>query len=296
MKYIISLIILALGFSTISSAQVDSLSNSKRVQKVTLVSKKGINILPEKGEIAIGIDAVPILYYIGGIFSNNHASTPEFTYGSDFGGLAGIYVKYMLESDLAVRANFRFDFGSITDIYNVAKSTLAYDPNAPEFVEDLVTTKSNAIHIAIGLEKMRGKSRIQGKYGASVIFGYNKYTNSYNYGNSITNEFNTPETYNNTYVNGGRVIKDYFDKGLYLGVRGHLGIEIFIAPKLSIGGEFGYSFIYRWAQNRTTEYQYWNSSEQTVSTVITKTNSNGIDDIVFGIDRLDGAINMFFYF
>jgi hypothetical protein len=294
MKYKLSILILFIGVSVYTFGQADSLGRSK---KVHLVSKKGVSILPEKGEIVLGIDALPIFVYAGNSLLSSGAFAPSFDYGDAYGANNGIYVKYMLQSDLAIRANFRFDFGSYTDIYAVPQSTLTFDPLAPQFVDDQITTVSDVVHLGIGIEKMRGKGRVQGKYGAEAVFGYNKYTTKYNYGNSITNDFNTPATYNNTYTaEGARVINDFQDKGLFIGARGFLGVEFFVGPKISIGGEFGYSFIYQWAQNRTIEYQYWNSVEQEVSTFVRESSSDGIDDISVGIDNLDSSINLFFYF
>jgi hypothetical protein len=294
MKYKLSIIILALGISAVASGQADSLWKSK---KVNLVSKRGVPILPVKGEFALGIDAWPIFYYMGGIFSNNDATPPSFENADGFGSLTGIYGKYMLKSDLAIRANFRVDLSSSTDIYVVPKSTLTYDPLAPQFVDDQITYNDNVIQLGVGLEKLRGSSRVQGKYGAELVFGYSKYTTKYNYGNSITNEFNTPETYSNIYYNGSeRILTDYFDKGLYVGVRGFAGVEFFIGPKISLGGEFGYCIAYQWSQNRTIEYEYWNASLQEVSTLVRESDNTGYDDVWAGIDNLDGSINLFFYF
>jgi len=294
MKHRISIIILLLSFSIYSFGQADSLGKSK---KVSLVSKKGVYILPEKGELALGIDAFPFLLYMGNSLLSSGAFVPTVEYPDNFGGMNGIYAKYMLQSDMAIRANFRFNFGSYTDIYPVSQSSLTPDPLAPLYVDDQVTTVNNSVQIGIGIEKTRGKSRVQGKYGAEVLFGYNKYTTSYNYGNSITNEFNTPITYSNAYTaDGGRVINDYLDKGLFLGARGFLGVEFFVGPKISLGGEFGYAFIYQWEQNRTIEYQNWNSEQQEVSTFVRESSSDGIDDMTLGIDNLDGSISLFFYF
>jgi len=292
MKYKLSIIILAFGLSAMTLGQTDSPEGS---DGPNLVSKKGVTILPEEGELAIGIDAWPFLNYLGSFLSNAGASAPWVDY-PDIGGLAGIYAKYMLSSNLAIRANFRGDFGSVSDIYVVPQSTLFYDPLAPQFVEDVVTATSNQLHLGVGIEKLRGKSRVQGKYGAELVFGYEKYTTAYNYGNSITNEFNRPATYNNIYNGAERILNDYLDKGLYVGIRGFLGAEFFIGPKISLGGEFGYSFIYQWSQNRITEYQYWDSSAQQVSTVIRETNNTGYDDFLLGIDQLDGSITLFLYF
>jgi hypothetical protein len=290
MKYKIYFIILVMGISAVTFAQSDSLGQSG---KSNLVSKKGIYILPQKGELALGIDAYPVFYYLGSVFSNDGATPPSFDYGRP----TGIYGKYMLESDFAIRANFRFDFSSNSDIYVVPKSTLTFDPLAPQFVEDEVIFHNNYAHLGVGIEKLRGLSRVQGKYGAEIIFGYLEYTTDYNYGNSITNQFNTPETYSNIYENGSeRILSDYVDKGFYTGVRGFLGIEFFIGPKISLGGEFGYSFFYQWSQNRIRELEYWDGTLQEVSTIIKESTDTGYDDVGIEIDNLDGAITLFFYF
>lgn len=263
-----------------------------------LVSKKGIFILPEKGDIAFGIDGYPFLYYLGGIFSQNHASTPYFGAAEAFGGDVHFFVKYMLDEKTALRVSFRGDFGSTTDLYVVPESNLMPDPLAPTYVTDEVTGIENELHIGIGIEKYRGKSRVQGKYGAEIVFGYNKYNEYYNYGNSITNEFNRPETFNDftTYNGDLRIINDYIDKGMFVGLRGLLGVEFFIGPKISLGGEFGYSFLYSWDQNQITEYEYWNSTDQQVSTLIRESTNGGTNNFSLSADQLDGSINIFFYF
>ena len=300
MKYLTYITILLLSITLTAQAQIDS-SGRSQTGKVKLVSKKGVNILPERDEICLGIDAYPIFNYIGGIFSQNHAVTPSIDYGNGYYSSYGIYVKYMLASDMAVRAKFRANISSTSEIYPVAKSTLNYDPAAPEYVEDEVRDNNQSIYVSVGIEKRRGKSRVQGIYGVEALVGYNKSKDIYVYGNSITNEFNTPLTYDNseTYSGAERIINDYYDKGLFAGVRGFIGIEYFIAPKISIGGEFGYSLRYVWDQNRIREYQYWDSGTQSVATVYresTRTNDPGSNDVALGIDAMDGSINLYFYF
>jgi len=295
MNFKISILILALSVSFMALGQDEPQEESGNGK---LYSKKGIYILPEKGDIVLGVDAYPFLYYLGGIFSQNHASVPYVDNATSFGDDAQIFIKYMLSENTAVRASFGGDFGSFTSIYAVPESNLTPDPLAPTYVTDEVTAMENALHIGVGIEKYRGKSRVQGKYGAELVFGYNKYNVSYNYGNSITNEFNTPTTFSDfdTYSGAQRILNDYVDKGMFVGLRGLLGVEYFIGPKISLGCEFGYSFVYQWAQNRITEYQYWNSIEQQVSTVIRETSDNGYNDYFLGLDHLDGSINIFFYF
>ena len=45
-----------------------------------LVSKKGYTILPQAGDYAIGIDAVPMLKYAGNIFNNTANNTAAFNF------------------------------------------------------------------------------------------------------------------------------------------------------------------------------------------------------------------------
>lgn len=291
MKYIIRLIIVAFGFTAVCFGQADTLAKTKNVN---LLSKRGVYILPEKGEIAIGIDAYPLFYYLGGLFSNSGATPPSFNFDND--GVTGIYAKYMLESDLALRLHFQFDFSTRQDIYTVNKSTLAYDPLRPEFVDDIVEIQSNIVIIGLGLEKHRGKGRVQGIYGAEAFFGFTRGLTTYEYGNDITNEFNMPTTYNNSYNNGERIIEDDYDKGYSVGARGFLGVEYFIAPKIALSGEFRYSFFYSWNQNRTQIYEYWNGTMSKTSNVVRESSLYGDKQINVGIDNLDGSISLLFYF
>jgi hypothetical protein len=163
-------------------------------------------------------------------------------------------------------------------------------------VDDIIETKSNRAIIGLGLEKHRGKGRVQGVYGAEVFFGYDRGLTTYEYGNDITNEFSTPNTYSNSYNNGERIIEDDYNKGYSIGARGFLGVEYFIAPKIALGGEFGYSFFYSWSENRTQTYEYWNGSLSKVSNVVRESSLYGDKQINTGIDNLDGSISLLFYF
>ena len=264
--------------------------------KVNLYSKKGIAILPEKGEIAVGIDVYPILNYLGGIFSNNDATTPWVTYPGNFGGTSGIYAKYMLRSNLALRAIFRFDNNISQSVYVVPKSTLSYDPLHPEYVNDVVKTTSSIYHFGIGIEKHRGKSRVQGIYGAEAVYGFRNLMYDYTYGNAITRDFVTPQTYSNAYSNGQRLVEDQYQTSQYAGARAFLGVEFYIGPKVALSGEFGYSALYQWRKNRAQIYEYWDGTRSQVAQIAVLTTNNGYKDFLSGIDQLDGSINLFFYF
>jgi len=291
MKKYIGLLLLIASVSVVTYGQADSLKH-----KAHLYSKKGIYILPEKGDIAVGIDAYPLFNYIGGIFSNNDATTPYVSYPDDFGGTYGIYAKYMLQSDLAIRAIFRFDNDIRQSVYVVPKSTLAYDPLHPEYVNDVVKTTSSLYHFGIGIEKHRGNSRVQGIYGAEAVYGFRHLLYDYTYGNPITRDFITPQTYSNSYSNGQRIIEDQYQTNQYAGARAFLGVEFFIGPKISLSGEFGFSALYEWRKNRAQIYEYWDGTRSQVAQIAVQSTNNGYKDFLSGIDQLDGSINLFFYF
>lgn len=291
MKKYIGTILFMLCISALVYGQADSVK-----RKANLYSKKGIYILPESGDIAVGIDAYPIFNYIGGLFSSTDANTPYVNYPDNFGGSNAIYVKYMIHSDMAVRVVFRFDNSITQNVYVVPKSTLAFDPLHPEYVDDVVKTTNLAYNFGVGIEKHRGKSRVQGVYGAEVGYGFRNLMYDYTYGNAITRDFVTPQTYSNTYNNGQRIIEDQYLKSQFGGIRAFLGVEFFVGPKISLSGEFGYSALFQWRGNRTQVYEYWDGSRSQVAQIALKSTNNGYMDFISGIDALDGSINVFFYF
>jgi hypothetical protein len=270
--------------SSVSQSKVDG-----------LVSKKGIYILPERGEFCLGIDADPFLHYLGGIFSNNHATTPDIDAISDTYKI-GISGKYMASSNTAYRISFYVDASSENDFLPVRKSLLTPNELDPQYVDDEQTTSATSFQVAAGLEKRRGNSRIQGIYGAELLVEFFSEKIEYNYGNPITNQFTTPDIAYNAYgTNGERLIKTTVDNSFGVGVKAFVGVEYFIAPKLSLGGEVGYVVEYAKEGDRTNVYEYWNSAQQTVSNMVHHQNSE--KDNFMGITTdVIGNLSLFFYF
>jgi hypothetical protein len=265
-----------------------------------LVSKKGIYILPEQGEFALGVDATPFFSYLGHLMSNAGTNSPTVGYGNGFSGGNAIYGKYMLEDNKAVRIRLGFTDNKQTDLYPVEQSSLTPDPSAPQYVNDEASTLRRSFYLAVGLEKHRGKSRIQGVYGAELFFGASRSDVNYVYGNSINNDFNTPAILASTYdASGRRLIEDNTNKSVYGGVRGFVGVEYFIAPKLSIGGEFGYSLMAQKRGVRGQTYEYWDGATTSVREITIQSHDNTYGSFKFiglSTDNLSGSINLFLYF
>jgi hypothetical protein len=290
-KYSLLLVITMVCVSL--SAQTETTSSEKNEK---FFSKRGVYIFPEKGEFSIGVDALPLLKYAGNLFAGSNNNDPEFTYGSRFNSTTqAIYAKKMIADNMAIRARLGIRDLKTSYIYPVELSSITPNPLAPQYGDDKEEGLDQAVYLSAGLEKRRGKGRVQGIYGAEVLFGYYKYQANYLYANSITSAFNQPVIHN-SYNNGQRVIEDNQTQSYFTGLRGFVGVEYFFAPKVSIGGEFGYSLIFEKRGSREMIYEYWDGAKQKVSTVSTKTSNGSFKAVGLDTDNLSGAINLFFYF
>ena len=268
-----------------------------------LVSKKGIYILPEQGEFALGVDATPFISYLGHVMSRNGSNSPEFNYGNGFSGGNAVYGKYMLDDNKAVRIRLGFTDSKTTNLYPVVASSLTPDPTAQQWINDEAATLNRSFYIALGLEKHRGKSRIQGVYGAELFFGASRRDINYVYGNSINNDFNRPDIGNGTGAGtynaaDQRIIEDNLNKSVFGGVRGFAGVEYFIAPKLSLGGEFGYSLMVQKFGTEDQTFEYWDGASLSVKKITNRLlDPNGSFKFIgLSTDNLSGSINVFLYF
>jgi hypothetical protein len=238
-------------------------------QDEELVTENGTTIVPLQGSFAFGIDATPVLTYVGGLFSDNHATTPTFNY-------AGFYGKYFLADNLALRGKVKLNFDSNTDVDLVPK----IGGNPDDLVEDKTTISNMDVELRVGIEKRIGKTRLQGFYGAEIGFGMGFNNNeSYTYGNSLsaTNPVFRPVSQNN---------------GTAFGVGANLfvGAEYFIAPGIALGGELGWGIRYSSTGRGETKTESWNGT-----TVETDTVETG-GDSEFRLNNFGGSFTLTFYF
>lgn len=230
-----------------------------------LTSKKGEPFLPEAGDWSIGINAAPFLNYAGQMLSDAGATAPTFGFNNG-GNFDNVIVGKMFKDEkTAYRAGIRLGFGGSKETKEVEKlyvSTAtpptAVFPSKADVVENEYKMSSRNIGLSGGIEMRRGKTRLQGYYGGELGFGMSGTTKKYTYGNALIA--------NNTAATGvGVEAADAFGTGsnlvagvtqgqngnarvltakgggtLTFGLRGFIGAEYFILPKMSIGGEFGW--------------------------------------------------------
>ena len=225
--------------------------------------------LPDYGDFAIGFDMQPILGLIGGNY-----------YGDLGNGVQGsILFKYFLDSDKALRAKL-----NVNTTYEANKSPVindyitANDPlNVLATVIDIEHESRAYVNLNFGMEFRRGSNRVQGFYGGEIVLGYDGgYKYKYDWGNPITELKQNPTSttsFSHASISGGRTTEFNYGKGITAGLNLVLGAEYFIAPSLSIGGEFNLGFITKLTEQTEIVFERWNTSTNKVETLNTR-NSN----------------------
>jgi hypothetical protein len=242
----------ALGICAISFGTI--------AQNADLKNEEGFNILPEQGEFAIGFNTVPIFNWIGNAFNantnNTYAGDNKFV--SNLGNNV-LFGKYMLKENVAIRAHLR------VGIFNDSRDNYVLDDtqNNPNiFVSDNRVVNEQTYTLGAGYEFRRGKGRVQGIYGGDVFFMYNKFSESYEYGN-VFGQLNQAPTTTTNFNNGnaqpqGSRLVNFEQGGTFgLGVRPFVGIEYFFSSKMSIGGEFGWNVMFANTGDGTNVNEYY---------------------------------------
>jgi hypothetical protein len=279
---------------------------STTAEPVVLKSKRGINILPEAKEWALGISADPFLSYTGNLFSTAGNTSPSVKFVDNL-ALANnfaVFGKYMVDAKTAYRVRFNASINSDITKRTLRQDEVTPDVNFPNFTQDWRKRSSQTIVLAAGYEKRRGSSRVQGIYGGEVILGYNNQGDTYEYGNPISQDFNAPTTITNfdfvasvSAPASSRKVEENFGTSLTVGARGFIGVEYFIGPKISLGCEFGYSFLYRSRGKSDVKSESWNSLTNSVLQTKTDVNTGDYSSFVgTSLDNLNGSINLLFYF
>lgn len=250
-------------------------------QQPVLKNKRGIMILPQRGNYCIGINANPFFNYFGNMFNNSTGSnSPSFTFtNSD----QTIYGKYMKTNNMAYRANFRIGISNITNTYNVLDLSPGAAQNA--MVSDVYKRRNKNIGLSFGMEKRRGNTRMQGVYGVEGFIGFSSGKDKFEYGNKLEN-----------LDTGFRRLTEFtLSNSFSIGFRGFVGVEYFIAPNFSIGGELGYGpdFTFNSAPKQTFEqYDFTAGTATTESKEVNPKNTN----ISLDTDNARGNIKLLFYF
>ncbi|HXU27537.1 MAG TPA: hypothetical protein VN698_09920, partial [Bacteroidia bacterium] len=244
-----------------------------------------------------------------------NSSTGAFNF---LGNQSLIMGKYFKDEKTAYRVgvNIGFNTKSATNLVNEDNEVIAAG-NAPTKLTDKTSIATTGIGLTAGIEKRKGKTRLQGYYGAEVGFYIGSMHQKNTYGNAFagtgtavgtsadpTSTFwgtgtTTVTGTGGAATAGGRVTDWKSGTTFQFGVRGFVGVEYFILPKMSLGGEFGWGIgiSTTGAGQTTTENIYTGTSS---STHVSKTGKSS--DFKIGTDNKNsmfgptGTLRANFYF
>ncbi len=275
-----------------------------------LLSKNGHQILPKKGDWALGINALPILEFVGNVANaNTDNDNIEFEQVEKNLPTATIWGKYFIADDLAWRGGVNLFATADRDRFKIDDDA---STNPDDFVFDVRDQDQFGVTISLGLEKRRGKSRVQGVYGADAFVHFEtNNTTKWDFGNAITASNQEPSTTNaalatstpptgtgtqrpNVPELGYRLKNADLGNSFEFGLRGFIGVEYFFAPKMSVGGEFYWAVSYTTFGETSLTYEHYEGSQNSV--IESSTFTEGNRDFEMGFDNTSAAINMFFYF
>lgn len=290
-----SVLVIALAFGVSSAFAQD------------LTSKKGEPILPEAGDWAISMNADPIFEFVGNAFSGftGKNAAPGANWLNSNQTIIG---KKFIDEKNAYRAVVRLGFLNQTFknmVINDAEtgSTFTF-PAVQGQVEDKYKHSSTNIAIGVGKEMRRGKTRLQGYYGADAMLWISMSSDKMTYGNTMS-ATNTPSTGGSTTtttptstgwdtnVNSptfgavtsagavfNRTTKDKSGMTFGFGIRGFIGAEYFIFPKIAIGAEYGWGLGYQMSGKGKTTVEQTGGAPVSVAEIETITSGSsklGID-------------------
>ncbi len=94
-----------------------------------------------------------------------------------------------------------------------------------------------------------------------------------------------------------RVRESYSGVSMLFGARAFAGVEYFVAPKLSIGGEFGYTIGFATNSKGFISNETWYSANSTVANITRDSYPNkGIRSFGAGLDNINAGLLLHFYF
>lgn len=243
-----------------------------------LKNKRGLAILPEKGDYSIGIGADPFLRYMGSFFSNSSNLSPNANFISNY-SFSG---KYFIKENQAYRLSFLINKNNRASDIPVSDMT----PGATQFAQviDKGQLNTNQFQLNFGKEFRRGKTRLQGFAGVDGYIRFNNANAKTTYGNKI-------DLYDTGYT---RVINTK-TSGFTIGVRGFVGAEYFFAPKMSLGFEIGFGPSYNISRDNTYTAESYDFSSNEVKNTEYK---GGISTKTFAINRdiFNSTLNLNLFF
>ena len=276
--------------------------------------------LPQAGDFSVGFNFDPIATFVGNMFNNtvgnNLAAPAGQTLTDRFAGgmphMASIMGTYMATDRLGIRANIGLAISTRTDRAYVQDDAAKFF-NPYSTLEGLDRHKKLDLgaSFSVGVEYRVGKRRVQGVFGLGATYGFwGIRKDSYSYYNAITAGNQNPSqaglagTYVNpkfatdySFIDNPRLLEMSGDVGHshVAGIYGSVGVEWFVAPKISLGLNVNLLLDYQWTAARTQKWEGWNNILRERQE-ITIHDTAMQDGFTFTTDNIGANLYVAFYF
>lgn len=273
-----------------STTTTTTTSSSTAAEGSTIMSKKGEVFLPEAGDWAISFSATPFLNYFGQLLSNAGSTAPTANFLNTNQTIIG---KYYVDNQTAYRGLLRIGINSMGQDNLVAQD----GGSAGATVTDHASYAQHFIGLGAGMEKRKGKTRLQGYYGAEFMFFLAGSSNTYTYGNSYTSTYQAPVS--TTWANpngitptgsapaGSRTLSMANGSTFGISLQGFIGFEYFFMPKISVGGEYTWGINFQSTGQGSMAVEAANGTTSTTTT--TNTGGSSQFSLDSGINTVWGA-------
>ena len=200
-------------------------------------------LYPSAGALGVGIEASPILDFVGNMFNGNTDNASDSRWSKQDYTLHG---RYFLTDDDAVRVHLRFNPGDNKTIerrFITDQAARTINPLSNDKVEDKRVSWKNDWRISAGYQHFRGTGRLRGFFGGDVFYRYFKESKEFYYGNKM-NEFNASPLSAKWGGSGEesmatRPISEYGSGNHSLGLVAFTGAEYYFYQNMSLGFEVG---------------------------------------------------------
>ncbi len=302
LKYNILLVALALFASSVVAQEANNSNQS---------TANTTDLFPKSGDYGFSISATPVVNFVGNMFngtqnqnigqiggdpllSDNYSGSPYPT--------ISIMGKYFYSDKIALRANIGVIFGNSRNSAYVADDLLrAQDPFSEADVIDIEKLTYSGASFAFGGEYRVGSGRVQGVLGVDLMYAYSVERARYTYGNAITELNQRPTIGTNmpsytaisSVMPNARLLNEYLG-GHTVGLVGHVGVELFVAPRISLGANINLSALYNWTAMEYNEREGYNVLTGAVETYTNLTSPKS-HMFIFGTQNVGANFTVNFY-
>lgn len=255
-----------------------------------LMSKKGEAILPEAGDYALGFDAVPLFNAIK--FNDANARIAAGYPNQYFGAL----VKRFSDAKTAWRFGVRLGLTNTLFKEDVSEFNNGNE-DASNTVENRISSTGFDATLSIGQEFRRGNTRVQGYWGYEGLVSLRANRVDIEYGNDL-GDLSDQNPYVGTNPSYGSNTDNYLNQsrsgvGFGIGARGFIGVEYFVAPKISINAEYGLAATFNTSGRGEQDITTVNGGDTNDDTIEGSSRTNTFN---LATDISQGAVRVIFHF